>query len=69
MRIGGFRPSRADRWLPAFPDGFFDMILVDEGHHNVAPSWQKVFEKFPDAKVLSVTATRSDRTSSRLRVK
>jgi superfamily II DNA or RNA helicase len=54
--------SRADRWLSAFPDGFFDMILVDEGHHNVAPSWQKVFEKFPDAKVLSVTATpfRSD---------
>lgn len=54
--------SRADRWLSAFPDDFFDMILVDEGHHNVAPSWQKVFEKFPKAKVLSVTATpfRSD---------
>lgn len=54
--------SRADRWLPAFPQDYFDMILVDEGHHNVAPSWQKVFEAFPNAKVLSVTATpfRSD---------
>lgn len=54
--------SRADRWLPAFSEDFFDMILVDEGHHNVAPSWQKVFEAFPNAKVLSVTATpfRSD---------
>lgn len=30
--------SSADRWLPQFPDGFFDMILVDEGHHNVADS-------------------------------
>jgi superfamily II DNA or RNA helicase len=54
--------SSADRWLPQFPDGFFDMILVDEGHHNVADSWRKVFARFPDAKVISLTATpfRSD---------
>ena len=54
--------SSADRWLPQFPPGFFDMILVDEGHHNVAESWRKVFERFPDAKVVSLTATpfRSD---------
>lgn len=49
--------SSADRWLPQFPDGFFDMILVDEGHHNVADSWRKVFAKFPEAKVISLTAT------------
>jgi DNA repair protein RadD len=49
--------SSADRWLPQFPPGFFDMILVDEGHHNVADSWLKVFEKFPSAKVVSLTAT------------
>lgn len=49
--------SAADRWLPQFPDGFFDMILVDEGHHNVADSWRKVFARFPDAKVVSLTAT------------
>lgn len=49
--------SRADRWLPAFPDGFFDLILVDEGHHNVARSWERVFERFPNAKVVSLTAT------------
>jgi DNA repair protein RadD len=54
--------SSADRWLPQFPDGFFDMILVDEGHHNAADSWRKVFTRFPDAKVISLTATpfRSD---------
>jgi DNA repair protein RadD len=54
--------SSADRWLPQFPPGFFDMILVDEGHHNVADSWKKVFERFPEAKVVSLTATpfRSD---------
>ena len=49
--------SSADRWLPQFPPSFFDMILVDEGHHNVADSWRKVFDKFPDAKVISLTAT------------
>jgi excisionase family DNA binding protein len=49
--------SAADRWLPQFPPGFFDMILVDEGHHNVADSWLKVFDKFPEAKVVSLTAT------------
>ncbi|MDA8091555.1 MAG: DEAD/DEAH box helicase family protein [Nitrospiraceae bacterium] len=55
--------SRADRWLSAFPDNFFDMILVDEGHHSAAPSWKKVFNKFPNAKVINLTATpfRSDR--------
>lgn len=54
--------SSADRWLPQFPDNFFDMILVDEGHHNVADSWRKVFARFPMAKVVSLTATpfRSD---------
>ncbi len=54
--------SSADRWLPQFPPNFFDMILVDEGHHNVADSWKKVFERFPEAKVTSLTATpfRSD---------
>lgn len=49
--------SRADRWLPKFPPDFFDMILVDEGHHAPAESWQKVFRRFPDAKVISLTAT------------
>ncbi|MGO9649190.1 MAG: DEAD/DEAH box helicase [Terriglobales bacterium] len=54
--------SSADKWLPAFVDDYFDLILVDEGHHNAAPSWKKVFEKFPKAKVVSLTATpfRSD---------
>jgi excisionase family DNA binding protein len=49
--------SSADRWLPQFPENFFDMILVDEGHHAAAESWQKVFRRFPEAKVVSLTAT------------
>lgn len=49
--------SSADRWLPQFPDNYFDIIMVDEGHHNVANSWQRVFGKFPNAKIISLTAT------------
>lgn len=49
--------SSADQWLPKFSDGFFDLILVDEGHHSAATSWTKVFERFPEAKVVNLTAT------------
>ena len=49
--------SSADRWLPNFEDSFFDLILVDEGHHSAANSWEKVFDRFPHAKVVKLTAT------------
>jgi len=54
--------SRADRWLPEFEADFFDLILVDEAHHNAAESWQRVFDRFHNAKIVSLTATpfRSD---------
>lgn len=56
------RPSQlaernASRWLENFPEDFFDLIIVDEGHHNAAPSWQNVFARFPEARVISLTAT------------
>jgi superfamily II DNA or RNA helicase len=49
--------SWADRWLPTFANDFFDLILVDEGHHNVARSWERVFEGLLNTKVVSLTAT------------
>lgn len=55
--------TSVDKWLTQFPDDFFDMIIVDEAHHSAATSWQKVIERFPNAKVIHLTATpfRSDR--------
>lgn len=38
-----------------------DLIVVDEAHHAVSPTYQKVLSKYPNAKVLGVTAT-ADRT-------
>ncbi len=34
-----------------------DLIILDECHHVAAPSWAKLIERFPDAKLLGLTAT------------
>lgn len=45
--------------------GMFDTVIIDEAHHAVSPSYQKLLEQFPGAKVLGVTATpdRGDKRS------
>lgn len=55
--------TNVDKWLTQFSDKFFDMIIIDEAHHSAADSWKKVLERFPEAKVVHMTATpfRSDR--------
>ena len=35
----------------------FDYIIVDEAHHSLADTYRKLFELFPEAKKLGVTAT------------
>ena len=52
-----------EKWLLQFPSDFFDMIIIDEAHHSAADSWKKVLDRFPNAKVIHMTATpfRSDR--------
>ena len=35
----------------------FDFIIVDEAHHTLADSYKRLFEMFPEAKKLGVTAT------------
>lgn len=51
-----------NRWLSDLPTDFFDLILVDEGHHNVAASWEIVRSHFPSARIVnfSATPTRAD---------
>ncbi|MGJ0502930.1 MAG: DEAD/DEAH box helicase [Methylocystis sp.] len=51
-----------NRWLDQLPQNFFDLILVDEGHHNTATSWQQVKRRFPNARIInfSATPTRAD---------
>lgn len=47
----------ADRWLSQFPSDFFDLVIIDEGHHVAAESWQRVVRAFPQARFVSLTAT------------
>lgn len=50
--------QRADNaWLAALPGDFFDLIMFDEGHHNVADSWDTLRQHFPAARILNVSAT------------
>jgi superfamily II DNA or RNA helicase len=44
---------RLDKW----GDKKFDFIIIDEAHHALAPTYVKICNEFPEAKVLGVTAT------------
>jgi superfamily II DNA or RNA helicase len=35
----------------------YDLVVVDEAHHSVASSWQRILAAFPQAYLLGVTAT------------
>ena len=35
----------------------FDYIIIDEAHHSLADTYKRLFESFPEAKKLGVTAT------------
>ena len=51
-----------NRWIQDLPEDFFDLILFDEGHHNVAASWDALRARFPNARIVnfSATPTRAD---------
>ena len=55
--------TNIEKWLEKFPSDYFDLIINDEAHHTAAKSWQLVFNKFSNAKIINITATpfRSDR--------
>ena len=46
-----------NRWLNSLPQDFFDLLLFDEGHHNVAESWNILKLSFPEAKIINFSAT------------
>ena len=47
--------ARRLRTVPVDPD----LIIIDEAHHAVAGSWDKIIAHFTDAKIIGVTATPS----------
>lgn len=51
------RGGSDNKWLARVSADYFDLIIFDEGHHNVAESWQTLRQKFPAASIISVSAT------------
>ena len=46
-----------NKWLRDMSNDFFDLILFDEGHHSIADSWGTLRDKFPEARIVSFSAT------------
>lgn len=62
VTVGSVQSMMQPRRLCQFPEDWFGTIVIDEAHHCLTDSYQRVLEHFPEARVLGVTATpdRSD---------
>ena len=55
--VGSVQTLMREKRLGQFPEDYFNTIIIDEAHHCISDSYQKVLKHFPDAHVLGVTAT------------
>lgn len=55
--VGSVQSMMRDKRLNQFKPDHFDTIVVDEAHHSISDSYQKVLNYFSNANVLGVTAT------------
>lgn len=57
VAVGSVQSLMREKRLSRFSPDYFDTIVVDEAHHCISDSYQKVLSHFENAKVLGVTAT------------
>lgn len=55
--VGSVQTLQQEKRLSKFDKNHFDTIVVDEAHHCISDSYQRVLNYFEDANVLGVTAT------------
>ncbi len=55
--VGSVQSLMREKRLKQFERDYFDTIIIDEAHHCISDSYQRVLEHFNEAKVLGVTAT------------
>lgn len=55
--VGSVQTLTREKRLNQFDADYFNTIIIDEAHHSISDSYQRVLQHFPDAKVLGVTAT------------
>lgn len=57
VAVGSVQTLMREKRLKQFSADHFDTIVVDEAHHVISESYQRVLDHFSGAKVLGVTAT------------
>ena len=57
VTVGSVQSLCQEKRLSMFPQDYFQDIIVDEAHHALSDSYQRVLAHFPKANVLGVTAT------------
>ena len=57
VTVGSVQSLAQEKRLARFPHDYFQTIIVDECHHLLGSTYQRVLGHFPDANVLGVTAT------------
>ena len=57
VTVGSVQSLAQPKRLARFPQDYFKTIVIDEAHHALSDTYQRVLEHFPDANVLGVTAT------------
>lgn len=57
ITVGSVQTLMREQRLAKFSHDYFDVIIIDEAHHAVSDSYQRILAHFPDADVLGVTAT------------
>ncbi len=55
--VGSVQTLMQPQRLAQFPPDYFGVIIIDEAHHALADSYQRVLSHFDGANVLGVTAT------------
>ena len=57
VTVGSVQSLAQEKRLARFPQDYFQDIIVDEAHHCLSDSYQRVLDHFPNANILGVTAT------------
>lgn len=55
--VGSVQTLMREKRLAGFSNDYFNTIIIDEAHHAISDSYQRVLEHFAGADVLGVTAT------------
>lgn len=55
--VGSVQSLTREKRLKQFPEDYFNTIIIDEAHHCISDSYQRVLKHFPAANILGVTAT------------